>query len=130
MHHKPRCELFTSLCVAGSPPAKGFTPAGITEGRFVDTGEQFRRVDSWTSRETAHADFGRRWTGSTRFLLRACYAFAPEAGTCDAAKESEDAKKLEKPRASRVHAELVPRRTANFSETPSLNRAGAALLSG
>ena len=44
-NRKPRCELFTPLRVAGAPPAKSFTPSRVTEGRFVDTGESFRRVD-------------------------------------------------------------------------------------
>ena len=69
MHHKPRCELFTPLRVAAAPPAKSFTLARITESPFVDTGEEFRRIDSWAARATAHADFGRRSTGNTRFLL-------------------------------------------------------------
>ena len=69
-HHKPRCELFTPLRVAGAPPSKSLTPARVTEGRFVGTGEAFRRVDSWTTMSTAHADLGRRWTGTTRFLMR------------------------------------------------------------
>ena len=70
MHHQPRVELFTPLRVAGAPPSKSLTPARVTEGRFVDTGEAFRRVDSWTTKSTAHADLGRRWTGTTRFLMR------------------------------------------------------------
>ena len=70
VHHKPRRELFTPLRVAGAPPAKCLTPARITEGRFVGTGECFRHIDSWTTRATAHADMGRLWTGSTRFLVR------------------------------------------------------------
>ena len=127
VHLRPRCELFTQLRVAGAPPDKGLTPARITEGRFVDTGEQFTRFDSWTTRATAIANFGRRWIGSTRFLLRAGYALERP---CDAPKKSVDAKELEKPHAGLLHAELVPRRTANLPTTPSLNRAGAAFFSG
>ena len=69
-HHKPRCELFTPLRVAGAPPSRSLTLARVTEGRFVDTGETFRRVDSWTTKSTVHADLGRRWTGTTRFVMR------------------------------------------------------------
>ena len=70
VHHKPRRELFTPLRVAGAPPAKRLTPARITEGRFVGTGECFRHVDSWTTRATSHTDMGQLWTGVTRFLVR------------------------------------------------------------
>ena len=70
VHHKARRELFTPLRVASAPPAKGFTPTRITEGRYFDTGEKFRRADTWTARASAHSDFGRRGTGRTRFLLR------------------------------------------------------------
>ena len=69
MHHRPGCELMP-LRVAGARPAGGFIPARITEGRFIDTGEKFKRVDTWTAKATAQADLGRRWTGSTRFLAR------------------------------------------------------------
>ena len=62
-HRKLRRELFTPLRVAGAPPAKSFTPARITEGRFVDIGEVSKRVDTWTARGSAHEDVGRRWTG-------------------------------------------------------------------
>ena len=50
MHHDARRELFTPLRAAGAPPVKGFTSARITEERFLDTGETFRRVDIWTAR--------------------------------------------------------------------------------
>ena len=45
VHHQPRCELFTPLRVAGAPPSMSLTPACVTEGRFVDTGEAFSLVD-------------------------------------------------------------------------------------
>ena len=85
--HKPRRELFTPLRVAGAPPAKGFTPARISQGRYLDSGEKFRRVDTWTARASAHADFGRRWTGRTRFLVR-----AGVANNDDKPAESRDAR--------------------------------------
>ena len=37
---------------------------------YTDTGEKIKRVGRRTARATAHADFVRQWTGSTRFLLR------------------------------------------------------------
>ena len=46
VHHKPRCQLFTPLRVAGAPPVRSLTPARVTEGRFTDTSETFRHVDS------------------------------------------------------------------------------------
>ena len=46
VHRKARRELFTPLRVAGAPSAKGVTNARIMEGRYVDTGETFRRVDT------------------------------------------------------------------------------------
>ena len=70
-HRKPRRKLFTHLRVAGGLPAKGLIKACITEGRFLDIGEVLERVDTWTARGSAHEDFGRRWTGRTRFLGRA-----------------------------------------------------------
>ena len=76
VHKKPRRTLFTPLRVAEAPPARSLTPARITEGHFMDTGEKFSVTDTWTSRARAHRSMGRQWCGSTRFLLRS------EAG-CD-----------------------------------------------
>ena len=45
VHHKPRCELPTPLRMAGAPPSRSLTPACVTGGRFIDTGEAFRRID-------------------------------------------------------------------------------------
>ena len=90
----PRRELFTPLRVAGAPPAKSVILTRITEGRVVDIGEAFRRVASWIARSSAHDDCRRRWTGRTRFLLRA-------GGD----------KELLEAGAGRLPAELEPRRT-------------------
>ncbi len=69
-HGRPRRSLFTPLRVRGSPPVRALTPVRITEGRFCDTGEKFRRTDAWTTRSTSHLSMPRRWTGTTTFLLR------------------------------------------------------------
>ncbi len=69
-HKKPRRTLFTPLRVTEAPPARSLTPARVTEGRFVDTGKEFRVTDTWTSRASAHRQLERRWTGTTTFLLR------------------------------------------------------------
>ena len=81
---KPRRTLFTPRRVEGAPPAKALTPTRVTIGRFVDSGEEFSRLDSWRSRRDAHLDLGRAWIGETRFfaksesgsflLLRLCFA--------------------------------------------------------
>ena len=69
-HGRPRRSLFTPLRVEGSPPVKALTPVRITEGKYCDNGEAFRRTDSWTTRSTSHLSMPRRWTGTTTFLLR------------------------------------------------------------
>ena len=66
--------------MAGAPPAKGIMLTRIAEGNFLDIGEGFKRVDTWTARSSAHADLGRRWTGTTRFLLRAGFGSNSEEG--------------------------------------------------
>jgi len=70
LHSRARRSLFTPLRVKGSPPAKALTPSRITEGTFCDTGEGFRRVDTWTARSTAHLSMERAWVGKTTFLKR------------------------------------------------------------
>ena len=70
VHSRARQSLFTPLRVRGSPPAKALTPSRVTEGTFCDTGEGFRRVDTWTARSTAHLSLGRAWVGRTTFLKR------------------------------------------------------------
>ena len=70
-HHRvPRSELCTPLQLRGSPDPKKITPSRVTNGRFIDTGEAFQRVDTWTAKLSAHLDLGRRWVGKTVFLLR------------------------------------------------------------
>ncbi len=70
LHSRARRSLFTPLRVKGSPPAKALTPSRITEDTFCDTGEGFRRVDTWTARSTAHLSLERAWVGKTTFLKR------------------------------------------------------------
>ena len=70
VHCKARTTLFTPLRVSGSPPVRALAPSRVTEGRFLDNGEVFKKVDSWTARGTAHMDLTRRWVGTTRFLKR------------------------------------------------------------
>jgi hypothetical protein len=69
VHSKPRIELFTPMRIAGAPPAKALTPIRITEGRFK-SGKEFRKVDTWTARATAHESMPAPWTGKTTFVLR------------------------------------------------------------
>jgi hypothetical protein len=69
VHRKWRRELFTPIRVQGAPPGRALTPVRITVGKYED-GEHFRRVDSWTTRSSAHLRLARRWTGSITFLLR------------------------------------------------------------
>ncbi len=70
MHETPRRTLVTPPRIQGAPPVRGLTAYRLTEGVFCDTGEEFTRRDNWTSRASAHADLGRRWTGSTTFVTR------------------------------------------------------------
>ena len=68
MHQVPRTELFTLLRVPGAPRAAQLTPARITRGRFIDSGEEFQIVDCWTRRDGgAHKHLGRKWVGTTTF---------------------------------------------------------------
>ena len=70
IHAEPRRELFTPVRVAGAPSSTALTPVRITTGKFVDTGEEFQRIDTWTARTTAHLCLGRRWKGTTEFIMR------------------------------------------------------------
>ena len=108
--HKPRRELFTQLRVAGAPPAKGFSPTRITEGSYFDSGEKFRRVHAWTARATAHADLVSRWTGSTRFLMRAGERSSIE----DKLAESRDAREATSIRVSSKRKRLLKVRISDL----------------
>ena len=70
VHQRPRRELFTPLRVEGSPPAKALTATRMTRGKFLNNGEEFKVIDNWTARATAHTDLGRLWVGSTTFVKR------------------------------------------------------------
>ncbi len=69
-HRRGRLELFTPRRVRGAPPCASLTPVRITCGEYLDTGEKFKIVDTWTSRPSAHRRLARRWTGTTRFISR------------------------------------------------------------
>ncbi len=70
VHRRGRLELFTPRRVRGAPPCASLTPVRITRGEYLDTGEKFKIVDTWTSRPSAHRQLTRRWTGTTRFISR------------------------------------------------------------
>ncbi len=70
VHETPRRTLVTPPRVQGAPPVRGLTAYRLTKGVFCDNGEEFTRRDNWTSRASAHADLGRRWTGSTTFVTK------------------------------------------------------------
>ena len=70
VHQRSRVELFTPLRAQGAPPARALTPARITTGQYCDDGERFTIVDTWTARANAHRQLERRWTGTTKFLMR------------------------------------------------------------
>ena len=69
-HREPRRQLTTPRRVPGMPSCSRLTSARITEGTWLHTGEQFRIVDSWRTRTTAHRDLEALWTGKTRFVLK------------------------------------------------------------
>ena len=70
VHHRPRYQLFTPIRVEGNPPAKSITSTRITNGTFVDDGQQFKIVDEWRGRGDCHRSLGRPWRGTTQFILR------------------------------------------------------------
>ena len=70
VHHAARTRLFTPCRSNGAPLAETLESVRITEGKFVDEGEVFKRLDSWRDRAVAHLDLGRAWIGSTRFVVR------------------------------------------------------------
>ena len=67
VHESSRNCLFTPPRVAGIQPRQALAAVRITEGRYIDDGEEFRIVDNWTGR-SAHRVLQRRLTGSTTFL--------------------------------------------------------------
>ena len=70
VHHAARTRLFTPCRNNGAPSAEALESVRITEGKFVDEGEVFRRTDDWRDRAVANLDLGRAWVGSMRFVLR------------------------------------------------------------
>ena len=73
VHRRERRDLFTPLRVSGAGPAKALFSVRITEGAFRDSGQQFRIVDAWTSRASAHKTLAELWTGTTTFVRRSAY---------------------------------------------------------
>ena len=69
-HFRPRLELFTPLKVSGSPSVNQLTHARVTKGCFLDNGEHFELVDSWSCRGSAHRSLDRPWVGFIKFLLK------------------------------------------------------------
>ena len=67
IHESSRNCFFTPPRVAGIPPRQALAAVRITEGCYVDNGEEFRTVDNWSGR-SAHRVLQRRWTGRTTFL--------------------------------------------------------------
>ena len=70
IHRQPRQELFTPLHVSGGPSVKTLAGARVTVGRFTDTGERFKRIDSWKSRGSAHELIERPWQGVTTLFIK------------------------------------------------------------
>ena len=70
IHDRPRRGLFTPMRVDGSPPARALAGTRRTEGRFLDTGEQFTIVDEWRGRRDPHRNLARPWVGKIVFMLR------------------------------------------------------------
>ena len=70
MHHTARTRLFTPCKSNGAPLPKNLESVRITEGKYVDDEEVFKRLDNWKDEAVAHLDLGRAWIGSTRFMRR------------------------------------------------------------
>ena len=81
VHTRPRTALVTPVRVAGVPPVKALTALRVTKGKFVGSGEDFVKVDNWTSRAEAHRELPREWTGSTWFRMKEDVKFGDERGT-------------------------------------------------
>jgi hypothetical protein len=70
VHRCARQKLFTPLRVASGPAAKSIFAMRLTVGKYTETGEEFRFLDSWHAREAAHRDLGAPWTGFIQFMKR------------------------------------------------------------
>ena len=42
----------------------------MTIGKYIDNGERFPRIDSWTSRASAHMVVPRAWQGTSTFFIK------------------------------------------------------------
>ena len=70
VHVSPRRTLCTPLRISGAPSSKSLTGTRITHGIYCGSRKAFEVIDKWTVRESAHADVGEWWTGSTTFVER------------------------------------------------------------
>ena len=67
-HVNGRRTLFTSSGTIGSPSRPShLSGRRITEGVFLETGEDFIIVDSWKDKKDAHRKLEFQWTGTTTF---------------------------------------------------------------
>jgi len=76
-HEKPRRKLVTPLRIEGVPPIRALSALRVTEGVMLQSGRQFRRIDSWTCRSTAHEELAEPWTGTTWFVQKSSTASEP-----------------------------------------------------
>ena len=70
VHNQPRQSLFTPIRVGGAPPGSTLHNVRITNGRFVNSLQSFRFVDSWKANGQSHRRLPEPWTGSTTFLTK------------------------------------------------------------
>ena len=70
VHNRPRQALFTPIRVGGAPPGGTLHNVRITNGRYVNSMQHFRFVDSWKANGQAHRRLPEPWTGSTTFLSK------------------------------------------------------------
>ena len=67
-HRTPRRSLFTPHQVAGGPgKSQKLMKSRTTTGTFVESGEQFKIVDSYTEPRAAHMLLEHAWIGTTEF---------------------------------------------------------------
>ena len=70
VHNRARVSLFTPVRVGGAPPGSTLHNVRVTNGRFVNSMQSFRFVDSWKANGQSHRRLSEPWTGSTTFLTK------------------------------------------------------------